>query len=156
MFTLLKPTERAINQVFGANPHYYMQFGLPGHEGVDFACPWDAANGGDPIHACAEGVVSEAGNFGTYGLRVILKHTIVDDKGTSWSVQTIYAHLSRLWVRKGQSVFAGQAIGLSGNSGKSGGPHLHLTVKVEGMVTGGYPAGIVDPEPFFVKAESRE
>lgn len=45
-----------------------------------------------------------------------------------------YCHLSQIWVRQGQAVLAGDAIGVSGNTGRSTGPHLHLTSRYHGQL----------------------
>lgn len=144
MFFIKKPTERAINQHFGENPERYGKFGFAGHEGVDFLCP-----PGDPIHCCADGMVRDVDIKGNYGIHVTIDHNIVDDRGITWPVTTIYCHLSKTFVWRAMLVKAGDLIGLSGNTGNSSGPHLHLTMKVQGMSTVGYPAGVVDPETFF-------
>jgi murein DD-endopeptidase MepM/ murein hydrolase activator NlpD len=146
MFTIQRPVKRDINQHFGDHPENYMPYGFAGHEGVDFLCP-----PGDPVHCCADGIVVEVDSHGNYGLHITIGHQVIDDRGVEWQVTTIYAHLSKSFVWNGKKVIAGELIALSGNTGHSGGPHLHLTMKVEGMNTAGYPAGIVDPEPFFEK-----
>lgn len=87
------------------------------HEGVDFTAPV-----GTEIYASGDGVVSEAGrNFGGYGNQVVIDH--------GYSYTTVYAHLSKISVRKGQSVKRGQVIGYVGNTGKSTAPHLHYEVR---------------------------
>ena len=146
MLTILKPCDREINQHFGENPKNYERFGFAGHEGVDFLCP-----PGDPVHCCAEGIVRDVIDKGNYGLHLVIDHQIRDDRGVTWQVTTIYAHLSKVFVWRAKLVEAGELVALSGNSGNSGGPHLHLTLEVKGMSTAGYPANIVDPEPFFEK-----
>jgi uncharacterized protein YgiM (DUF1202 family) len=69
---------------------------------------------------------------------------------------TIYAHLSETLVRKGQRVSAGQKIALADNTGNSFGSHLHLTLKIEGETTRGYPTGIVDPWPYLSEEVATE
>jgi murein DD-endopeptidase MepM/ murein hydrolase activator NlpD len=87
-----------------------------GHEGVDLA-----ANVGTPVHAAGGGTVAYAGwNDTGYGNVVVIAHG---------PVFTIYGHMSSLSVRCGQSVTAGQQIGLSGNTGNSSGPHLHFEMR---------------------------
>ncbi len=77
---------------------------------------------GTPIAAAADGVVittkSPSGWNGGYGGLTIIKH----GNGS----QSLYAHQSRIDVTPGQSVKQGEQIGLSGNTGRSTGPHLHL------------------------------
>jgi hypothetical protein len=68
--------------------------------------------------------------------------------------RTVYAHLSESLVSKNQRIRAGERIALSGNTGHSYGPHLHLTLKLIGAQTAGYPAGVVDPLPYLQEAET--
>lgn len=127
-----------IGQKFGENPAFYKMFGLPGHEGIDFLVIL-----GDNVFAMADGVVEEAdlgANGDPYGIHVGIKHNI-----GNLVLHTIYAHLSRLECEVGDVVKMGDKIALSGSTGNSSGPHLHVTVKVDGYQTPGYPAGIVDP-----------
>jgi uncharacterized protein YgiM (DUF1202 family) len=67
--------------------------------------------------------------------------------------QTIYAHLSQVLVFVGQFVAAGDLIGLAGETGHTYGPHLHLTLKLIGALTSGYPAGVIDPLPYLRQEE---
>ncbi|MFF3551846.1 peptidoglycan DD-metalloendopeptidase family protein [Streptomyces tsukubensis] len=86
------------------------------HTGVDFAVPT-----GTSVRSIGPGTVVSAGWAGAYGNEVVVKHT----DGT----YSQYAHLSSLSVSAGQSVGGGQQIGLSGSTGNSSGPHLHLEVR---------------------------
>ena len=81
---------------------------------------------GTPVRAADSGYVAIVGrsDYG-YGLYVLIDH------GNGF--QTLYAHLSIIYVEVGQSVTKGQAIGLSGNTGKSTGPHLHFEIKLNGV-----------------------
>lgn len=93
--------------------------GLHGHNGVDIGAPV-----GTPLLAAANGTVLVAKNTGYnggYGKMVIISHP----NGT----QTVYGHMSNVYVSTGQSVTQGEQIGESGNSGKSTGPHLHFEVR---------------------------
>jgi murein DD-endopeptidase MepM/ murein hydrolase activator NlpD len=144
-FKLCWPVDsRRVNQHFGANPDSYKPFGLPGHEGIDLFAP-----SGANIYAAASGVVTETGHpqGHPYGLQIRLKHSAEDQ-----IYHTIYAHLSKSLVEKGQTVAAGELIGQADNTGNSFGSHLHLTLKIDGAKTPGYPAGIVDPWPFLQEA----
>ena len=87
------------------------------HTGVDIA-----GSSGQAIHAAKSGTVTAAGRMGGYGLAVKIDH--VD--GTS----TLYAHSSKLLVKKGQKVKQGDTIALVGSTGHSTGPHLHFEVIV--------------------------
>ena len=89
------------------------------HQGIDLA-----ARSRAPIYATADGVVTRAGWNGGYGRVVYIKHP--------FGIETRYAHLARIRVKKGQSVSRGQKIGDMGNSGRSTGTHLHYEVRVGG------------------------
>ncbi|GAA4998434.1 LysM peptidoglycan-binding domain-containing M23 family metallopeptidase [Kitasatospora paranensis] len=86
------------------------------HTGVDFV-----VSTGTAVHAIAGGTVVEAGWGGAYGNNVVIKHA--DGKYSQ------YAHFSALKVSVGQTVSAGQVIGLSGATGNVTGPHLHFEVR---------------------------
>ena len=135
-----------ITQRFGENPQVYAEFGQAGHEGVDFGVPE-----GSPIYACADGEVFQVrpddGN--DYGLHVRVRHQV-----DGCEYRTVYAHLSESLVSRNQRIRAGERIALSGNTGHSYGPHLHLTLKLIGAQTAGYPAGVVDPLPYLQEAET--
>lgn len=87
------------------------------HEGIDFR-----ASMGTPVLASEKGVVLYVGqSLSGYGLIVVINH------GDRWS--TVYAHLSRALVARGNYVRKGQRIAHSGNSGRSSGPHLHFEIR---------------------------
>lgn len=91
------------------------------HTGIDLAAPY-----GTPIVAAKAGQVEVAGWSSVgYGFHVVLDH--------GGGVQTLYAHMSRVAVRAGQWVEAGQVIGYVGSTGWSTGPHLHFEVRVGGV-----------------------
>jgi len=145
-FKLRWPVDgRTITQYFGENPRIYAKFNQAGHEGLDFSTPV-----GGNVYACADGKVYDIrpNDGNAYGLYVRLQHRVGDRE-----YHTIYAHLSRVLVSKGQSVKAGDVIALSGNTGHSFGPHLHLTLKLIGAKTAGYPSGVVDPLPYLQESE---
>lgn len=89
------------------------------HPGIDVAVPI-----GTPVRASGGGSVEAAGTDPDYGLFVLLRHPE--------GFQTMYGHASRLVVREGDSVAAGQVIALSGNTGRSTAPHLHFEVRRDG------------------------
>ncbi len=94
--------------------------GLEFHKGIDISAP-----SGTPVLATADGTVEKAEwNFGGYGNMVVINH--------GNGIKTLYAHLSKILVRKGQRVRRGQIIGLVGSSGKSIAPHVHYEVEVKG------------------------
>ncbi|MFF8915538.1 M23 family metallopeptidase [Streptomyces sp. NPDC015032] len=86
------------------------------HSGIDFH-----AASGSSVVAVGAGTVVEAGWGGAYGNNIVLRMT----DGT----YTQYGHLSSIGVSVGQSVGAGQRIGLSGSTGNSTGPHLHFEAR---------------------------
>ena len=89
------------------------------HLGVDYA-----AQTGTPVRSVADGVVDFAGMQGGFGNVVIVKHRN--------NHSTVYAHLSRIAVRKGQTVTQSQNIGAVGSTGWATGPHLHFEFRVNG------------------------
>lgn len=86
------------------------------HRGVDVYVP-----DGTPVHAMAGGTVEFAGTLSGFGQVVILRH----DSHTI----SIYAHLSRIDVRRGQRIDGRPVIALSGHSGNATGPHLHFEIQ---------------------------
>ena len=101
-----------------SNYGYRARFGRM-HKGIDWACPV-----GTSIMASCGGTVVQAGWFGGYGNCITLRHP--DGR------QTRYGHLSRILVKTGQSVKQGEKIGLSGNTGRSTGPHVHFEIIING------------------------
>lgn len=94
----------------------------PGHTGVDIS---GAGINGKPVFAAQAGMVSAANRWGySYGTHA----RIAGLDG----VQTIYGHMSKMMVKVGQLVKAGQQIGNVGSTGNSSGPHLHFEVRPGG------------------------
>ena len=86
------------------------------HTGVDFAL-----KPGNPIYATGDGVVESVKfEFFGYGNSVVIDH--------GFGYKTRYAHLKSIGVAEGMKVKRGECIGISGNSGRSSGPHLHYEV----------------------------
>ena len=90
------------------------------HTGLDIA-----TSTGTPIKAASSGTVIYAGYKGSYGNLVIIAHTN--------SVQTYYAHCSKIYVSVGETVGQGQTIAAVGSTGNSTGPHLHLEIRENGV-----------------------
>jgi murein DD-endopeptidase MepM/ murein hydrolase activator NlpD len=90
------------------------------HLGVDYA-----AATGTPVRSVGDGTVDFAGVQGGFGNVVMVKHRN--------NQTTVYAHLSRISVKKGQSVSQGQNIGAVGATGWATGPHLHFEFRVNGV-----------------------
>jgi murein DD-endopeptidase MepM/ murein hydrolase activator NlpD len=110
---LVHPVAGPIGEMFGPRGNRF-------HGGIDYP-----AGVGAPVVAAAAGRVSFAGRtVGGWGRFVVVTHA----QGT----RTLYAHLSRIDVRAGRYVNAGQQLGLVGASGRATGPHLHFEVRVRG------------------------
>lgn len=135
-----------INQYFGENPEFYAPFGLAGHEGLDLFAPMNSH-----VYACAAGEVYQVGYPANhpYGLHIRIRHAVGGQV-----YKTIYAHLAEVLVSQGQQVQTGQLIAKADNTGNSFGSHLHLTLKIEGQKTAGYPDEIVDPWPYMETSEA--
>jgi len=144
LFELPVPRSTRVTQKFGANPSRYKRFGFPGHEGIDWGVPT-----GTPITACADGRVTRVyrGGVHPYGIHIRVQHEL---DGAVY--ETVYAHLSGVLVSEGELVKTGQRLALSGNTGNSTGPHLHLTVVKKGATAlkeTNYPRDVVDPTPLL-------
>lgn len=109
--------------------------GRRAHKGVDLAGPT-----GTPVYATADGTVSMAQWFSSYGNYIQLEH--------GGSLQTRYGHLSGYAVRQGQKVRKGDLIGYIGSTGRSTGPHLHYEVRVAGVA--------VNPVPYMVETTAQQ
>jgi murein DD-endopeptidase MepM/ murein hydrolase activator NlpD len=123
----------ALTSGFGMRTHPVLG-GRRQHTGIDLAAPT-----GTPVYATADGIVSRADWYSSYGLYISVEHGA--------SMQTRYAHLSRLAVAAGDSVKKGDLIGYVGSTGRSTGPHLHYEVRVEGLA--------VNPIPYMVESEAQ-
>lgn len=141
------PTERSVVSIpsrmplagsvmtssFGMRQHPVLG-GRRKHSGIDLAAPT-----GTPVYATADGVVSRADWFSSYGLYISIEHGA--------SLQTRFAHLSRVAVASGDTVRKGDLIGYVGSTGRSTGPHLHYEVRVDGVA--------VNPIPYMMADERR-
>ncbi|MEG0537796.1 MAG: peptidoglycan DD-metalloendopeptidase family protein [Comamonas sp.] len=106
------------------------------HLGTDFAAPT-----GTKVRTVGDGSIEFAGWQNGYGNVIYVKHA-------NTSHVTVYAHLSRIDVKKGQSVEQGQFIGAVGTTGWSTGPHLHFEFRVNGAHQ--------DPQTVIAKSEASE
>ena len=89
------------------------------HLGVDYAAPT-----GTPVISVADGVVVESGFSGGFGNMVVVQHNARQS--------TVYAHLSKISVRKGQTIKQGDNLGAVGATGWATGPHLHFEFRING------------------------
>ena len=92
---------------------------LSQHNGFDFAAPT-----GTPIYASATGRVIMAGTLGAYGKMIKIRH--------DFGYDTLYAHLHKIRVDRGDVVERGDLIGDMGSTGRSTGPHLHYEIHKDG------------------------
>lgn len=112
---------------FGMRIHPILKIGKM-HKGLDFS-----ANIGTPIYATGNGKVVAAEREGGYGNVVKINH--------GYGFETLYAHMSKIKVKKGQQVKRGDIIGYVGNTGLSTGPHLHYEIHKDGKE--------IDPVSYF-------
>jgi murein DD-endopeptidase MepM/ murein hydrolase activator NlpD len=106
------------------------------HLGTDYAAPT-----GTKVRTVGDGVVEFAGWQNGFGNVIFVKHS-------NKAHVTVYAHLSRINVKKGQSIEQGQQIGAVGSTGWSTGPHLHFEFRVNGAHQ--------NPQTVIAKSESSE
>ncbi|MFV1963547.1 MAG: M23 family metallopeptidase, partial [Acidimicrobiia bacterium] len=115
---LLRPVPGVIESGFGPRVHP-----ITGktrmHTGLDMH-----GDAGTPILAAEDGKVIFSGIKGGYGKAIMIDH--------GGGMVTLYAHQSKLLVKEGQRVVAGDVIGLIGSTGLSTGPHLHFEVRING------------------------
>jgi hypothetical protein len=132
---------RPISQLFGENPEFYGRFSnngvrLRGHNAVDFAMPV-----GVPMLAVDNGEVSQIGfDLNGYGHFVVVKH--------AWG-EALYAHMNKVDVTLGQRVSRAFALGQSGNTGASTGPHLHFAIRHNNANRADGWGGWRDPLPYL-------
>ncbi|MCT4776046.1 MULTISPECIES: M23 family metallopeptidase [Exiguobacterium] len=133
----IMPTKGTLTQGYGpANGKYGYTF----HNGIDLA-----AAKGTPVQAAATGQVIVARNYGAYGNHVMISHTINGQAYTS-----VYAHMDRLNVVKGQTIAKGANIGTVGNTGNSFGSHLHFEIhKNKYVYSSSTAANSVNPYTLF-------
>lgn len=111
-----------LKQLVVTSPYGYRIHPISGkrafHHGTDFSAS------ADTVYAVFDGLVENTGYHHELGRFVELKHG---------QITTVYGHLSAIGVKEGQLVKSGQALAITGSTGKSTGEHLHFTVKNEGQ-----------------------
>ena len=113
------PLRGSVNSAFGARVSPWSaksEF----HSGLDIGAPI-----GTPVKSPAPGTVVFAGIHPEYGQTLILDH--------GHETKSLYGHLSKLQAAVNQKVQRGEVIALSGNTGRSSGPHLHYEIQVKGQ-----------------------
>ncbi len=116
------------------------------HDGIDFTAPK-----GTPIQATGDGKIITAKRSPSYGRYVVIRH---NDE-----YETLYAHMDKILVKKGQTVKRGEQIGTVGNTGRSTAPHLHYEVRQKGRAVNpiGYCIDGLSPKEYetLVKSASK-
>jgi len=130
----LMPVDRArISSGYGMRNHPVLRKRRK-HNGIDLAAPT-----GTPVYATADGVVTRANWFSSYGLYISIDHGA--------DLETRYAHLSKLAVADGERIRKGDVIGYVGSTGRSTGPHLHYEIRIDGVA--------VNPIPYMKETEAQ-
>ena len=108
-----------LHTTFGERYHPLLGY-VRDHKGLDFT-----ADIGTPVYATGDGIVKRAYFSGSYGNVIFLDH--------HYGYETRYAHMSAFNVKVGEKIKRGEIIGFVGNTGLSGGPHLHYEVLFNGV-----------------------
>lgn len=114
------PLRGPVNSDFGRRPSPWSEGAGEFHSGLDIG-----AARGTSVTAPAPGTVVFSGWHAEYGITVIVDH--------GNDIKTLYGHLSKALVAADQKVQRGQALALTGNTGRSSGPHLHYEIQVAGQ-----------------------
>lgn len=127
-----------VTQKFGDRPFAYAKYGLKGHNGIDYGTRFiDSPGGRRYVSAMADGVIEVVRwDRKGYGVHIRVRHPN--------GALSIYGHLTKPYVSKGDEVLAQQIIGLTGNTGDSTGPHLHEEYRPAGEPSSNGYAGAVD------------
>jgi murein DD-endopeptidase MepM/ murein hydrolase activator NlpD len=104
---------------FGSRKDPFNSMRTEFHKGIDLGCRI-----GTKVHAARSGEVIYTGYEEGYGNIVIVEH--------EFGYKSYYGHLSKMLVKKGDTVKSGSLIALSGNTGRSTGPHLHFEIRKNG------------------------
>jgi murein DD-endopeptidase MepM/ murein hydrolase activator NlpD len=113
------PRISSLTSIFGYRSDPFDSEHAEFHPGIDFK-----GEKGDEAKCTANGRVESAGWYGGYGNCVRIMHAN--------NIETLYGHLSRITVKVGQEVTAGQKIGEVGSTGRSTGTHLHYEIRKNG------------------------
>ena len=113
-----------LESLYVTSPYGYRDHPFTGqwelHKGIDYR-----ANVGTAVRSCSNGKIFAYGELEDYGKYIIIQHRN--------GYTSLYGHLSRIEVAKGQIVDEGDIIGRSGNTGLSTGPHLHFEIRKNGL-----------------------
>ena len=111
------PSQRRVSSGFSHNRRKPVTGRVQPHNGTDFS-----VRVGTPVLSTGDGIVIKATSHRDMGRHIVIRH------GGKYT--TVYMHMSKLLVKVGQKVKQGQKIGLSGNTGRSTGPHLHYEFRI--------------------------
>lgn len=111
------PSQRHVSSGFSPSRRNPVTGRVQPHNGTDFS-----VRVGTPVLATGDGIVVKATSHRDMGRYLVVRH---DGKYT-----TVFMHLSKLLVKPGQKIKQGQKIALSGNTGRSTGPHLHYEFRI--------------------------
>ena len=133
-----------VSSGFGMRRHPIAQ-AWRAHKGIDYAAPI-----GTRVRAVGDGVVEHAGPKGGYGNVVIVRH--------HGQYATLYAHLSRISVKRGERISQNETIGAVGQTGWATGPHLHYEFRVAGEARNPFSIAMpaANPVPAQEMAQFRE
>jgi len=137
--SFMQPMSSAITSVYGTKRVYNKQK-KGQHLGIDYR-----AAIGEKVPATNAGIVMFAGDLFYTGWTVIIDHGM--------DIFTVYGHLSKTLTAAGKKVKKGEIIGLSGNTGRTSGPHLHWGVKIQGQYVDGMSL-IDETQKFFSTAKT--
>ncbi|NTV72674.1 MAG: peptidoglycan DD-metalloendopeptidase family protein [Holophaga sp.] len=130
----IPPTAGYLSSGFGIRLSPFSRVNEQGDGLLGYHSGFDITNAeGTPIQATADGEVVEAGWMDRYGNGVVIAH--------SSHVETLYAHMSRVRVKRGQKVSRGDILGDMGRTGNATGVHLHYEVRLNGRP--------VNPQPYM-------
>jgi murein DD-endopeptidase MepM/ murein hydrolase activator NlpD len=122
------PVRGPVNSDFGRRISPWSDGSGEHHSGLDIGAPR-----GTTVTAPAPGTVVFSGAHAEYGITLVIDH--------GHDIKTLYGHLSRVAVALGDKVDRGQAVAVTGNTGRSSGPHLHYEIQVAGKA--------VDPRSYL-------
>jgi len=121
---MVEPLDKIyITQKFGENPQIYSQFGLKGHNGVDYRTKFDDSRlGRRELFSIISGTITQVGDQKKRGYGRYIRMRSND-------FEVVYGHLWSAKVKVGDKVSEGQLLGITDNSGFSTGAHLHLGIR---------------------------
>lgn len=112
-----------LTQGFGLHPEVYKQFGLKGHNGLDYTGPTKGKL--VPIYAPMDCIVTQVGDQGEHGYGKFVRVRSLARNRDEQYRECVFGHLSDHTVKSGDVLSLGTAFATMGNTGFSSGPHLH-------------------------------